>query len=183
MFKRKLVMIPLFILLIVGIPFGVYYYLDSQTSTSTASGSKNNDGDSQKSGNAAISKAQDVEKGAEGENPFNESMTEPIAENIMMQYIHAMSHQKVSASEKWSYFRLTDDRVSYLLDQLEMKDYKHEKVYKDILTRWSEEDFSEVDHDHNEIWNLQDGSVGEAKGILSEKEEEAFIQKQNKESR
>jgi hypothetical protein len=181
MFKRKLVMIPILILLIVGIPFGVYYYLDSQTSV--ASGPKSNESDSQKSGSAPVSKAQDVEKRADGENPFNESMKEPIGENIMMQYIHAMSHQKVAASEKWSYYRLTDARIIYLLEQLEMKDYKHERLYKDILTRWSEEDFSGIDNDHNEIWSLQDGSVGEATGILSKKEEEAFIQKQNKESR
>lgn len=43
----------------------------------------------------------------------------------------------------------------------------------EILNRWKKGDFSAVDRDHNIIWNIQDGSVGEAKGIMTK---EQFIE-------
>lgn len=46
----------------------------------------------------------------------------------------------------------------------------------EILNRWKKGDFSAVDRDHNIIWNIQDGSVGEAKGIMTKEQEEQFIE-------
>ncbi|WP_146116194.1 DUF6241 domain-containing protein [Paenibacillus sp. AR247] len=36
-------------------------------------------------------------------------------------------------------------------------------------------DFSTVDDDHNFLWMIENGSIGKAKGILTQKEEKEFI--------
>jgi Family of unknown function (DUF6241) len=124
-----------------------------------------------------------VNTGESNENPFNEEVAIPLAETVLQQYIHAMSHQKVEAEEKWSFYKMTDDRIQFLLDQLEVEDYEHEDLYRTILLKWQEDDLSSVDDDHNEIWNLQGGTVGEATGILTNEEENQYLQKQKSEKR
>jgi hypothetical protein len=128
------------------------------------------------------------EKGKSGNesgstNPFEENVKTPLSESLMQQYIHAMSHQKVQAKEKWSFFKITDERIDFLLNQLEVNIYKHDRLYREILTSWKEGDFSDAADQHNTVWELQDGSIGEASGVLSPEAEEAYLQKQNKESR
>lgn len=93
--------------------------------------------------------------------------------------IHQMSHQKVQAEEKWGMIPLSKERVTRLRDVVESNkaNLKHENAYLDILNRWSEDDFSRVDLDHNNIWALQNGTVGRATGILSYEEELRFISK------
>lgn len=117
------------------------------------------------------------------ENPFEKKVKTPLNEKLVQQYIHAMSHQKVQAEEKWSFFKITDERIDFLLNQLQMNKYEHEDLYASILNSWKDGDFSEAVKHHNSIWKLQDGTIGEATGLLSSKAEEAFLQKQNKESR
>jgi hypothetical protein len=116
-------------------------------------------------------------------NPFEPNVKTPLSENLIQQYIHAMSHQKVQADEKWSFFKITDQRIDFLLNQLDVNNYEHERIYKEILTSWKEGDFSNAASHHNAVWELQDGSVGKARGVLSSEEEEVYLQKQNKEMR
>jgi hypothetical protein len=122
-------------------------------------------------------------KVSKGGNPFGEEVKTPLSENLMQQYIHAMSHQKVAAKEKWSFFEITDERIDYLLNQLEINKYKHEGTYEDILTSWKEGDFSDAVSDHNKVWRIQEGTIGKATGLLSSKEEEAYVNKQKREKR
>lgn len=117
------------------------------------------------------------------ENPFGEKVSTPLSEGLMQQYIHAMSHQKVEADEKWSFFEITDDRIDFLLSQLEVSKYKHEHTYKEILISWKDGDFSEAVNHHNAVWRIQEGTVGLATGLLSSKEEESYIKSRKKESR
>ncbi|MGM0753087.1 MAG: DUF6241 domain-containing protein [Bacillota bacterium] len=117
------------------------------------------------------------------ENPFGEKVKTPLSENLIQQYIHAMSHQKVKAKEKWSFFEITDERIDYLLGQLEINNYKNEQTYKDILTSWKEGDFSGAVGDHNVIWRMQNGNIGKATGMLSANEEKKYIESQKKEKR
>lgn len=90
-----------------------------------------------------------------------------------------MSHQKVKAEDKWGFFEMTEERINWLRESLEqeaiMSHLTDADVYLDILNRWHEGDFSEVDQDHNAIWRLQGGSIGKATGILSEEKEEHYI--------
>jgi Family of unknown function (DUF6241) len=120
---------------------------------------------------------------AKDRNPFGEKVKTPLSEVLMQQYIHAMSHQKVQAKEKWSYFRITDERLNFLLSQLEINKYEHEETYKEILTSWKDEDFSDAVSDHNKIWRIQEGTIGKATGLLSPKAEEAYISEQKREKR
>jgi hypothetical protein len=116
-------------------------------------------------------------------NPFEKSVKTPLKETYIQQYIHAMSHQKVEANEKWSFFKITDERIDFLLGQLDVNKYKNEGIYKDILLSWKEGDFSNAASQHNRIWRMQEGTIGKASGLLSPKEEEVFLQEQNRESR
>lgn len=108
------------------------------------------------------------------EEDFAFDMSELAVQNA----IHHMSHQKVEADKKWGVLPLTVDRVDRLLEvvQHNRDDYKHGSVYEEILLKWQNKNFTNVDDDHNAIWELQDGSIGRATGILSAKEEQAFIE-------
>ncbi|WP_061810726.1 DUF6241 domain-containing protein [Rossellomorea vietnamensis] len=117
------------------------------------------------------------------ENPFGEKVKTPLSEKLILQYIHAMSHQKVKAEEKWSFFEISDERIDYLLAQLEVNKYNHESTYNEILSRWKDGNFSEAVSDHNTIWRIQDGNVGIATDLLSSKEEKAYLESRKKESR
>jgi hypothetical protein len=93
--------------------------------------------------------------------------------------IHHMSHQKVEAEKKWGAILITQERVQRLYDVVlaNEAEYEHSQKYLQILERWLEGDFSKAVNDHNAIWTLQGGNVGEATGLLSAKEEEDFIEK------
>ncbi|AYP68843.1 hypothetical protein BpsM61_00069 [Bacillus phage vB_BpsM-61] len=91
--------------------------------------------------------------------------------------IHHMSHQKIEANQKWGAIEITQERIetlSQIIDDREDR-LKSYDTYREILDRWIVGDFSQADKDHNKIWKLQGGTVGEATGIASEKEEQAFI--------
>ncbi len=117
----------------------------------------------------------------------DEGIKEPIEEEFPMTMldsqiadkIHAMSHQKIEADEKWGFLPLTTERVTRLIDVIETNknEYSNSGLYLRILTRWSENDFSEIDRDHNEIWSLKGGTIGRATGILSYEEELEYIEK------
>jgi hypothetical protein len=100
-----------------------------------------------------------------------------MGESEMQESIHYMSHQKVIADKKWGMIPLTKDRVKRLINVVQKNENKYEDsdVYLDILNRWNNSDFSQIDEDHNDIWHLQNGTVGIARGILSVDEEKEFI--------
>ncbi|WP_246001333.1 DUF6241 domain-containing protein [Oceanobacillus piezotolerans] len=112
----------------------------------------------------------------DGLNPFGDSthMSE-LTSYHYNEYIHGMSHQKVKASEKWGFYEIHPTRINWLLEGLETVDVDNEEIYQDILERWRAKDFSRVDKDHNQIWKIQNGTIGEASGILSPEEEQAYI--------
>ncbi|UYL93873.1 hypothetical protein PK21_gp30 [Geobacillus phage vB_GthS_PK2.1] len=91
--------------------------------------------------------------------------------------IHKMSHQKVLADVKWGAIKITKKRLetlSKIIDQ--NKDHlEHYDLYRDILDRWLEGDFSRADEDHNAIWELQGGTIGKAYGVQTKEEEQEFI--------
>jgi hypothetical protein len=116
-------------------------------------------------------------------NPFEENVKTPLNETYIQQYIHAMSHQKVQAKEKWSFYEITEGRINFLLKQLEVNKYENESLYWQILTSWKEGDFSNAVSHHNSIWRLQDGTIGKATSLLGPEAEESFLQEQKKESR
>lgn len=127
---------------------------------------------------ASTSEEEEVVKvDTEAPNPFGKNSTqEELTDEDYRNYLHKMSHQKVIADEKWGFYEITSERIDWLWQGLDKADLKNKNVYREILERWREDDFSKVDQDHNAIWQLQGGTIGEATGILSPEEEEAFLQ-------
>lgn len=112
-------------------------------------------------------------------NPFNQKQKqEELTDRHYQDYIHKMSHQKVIADTKWGFYLITDERIEWLLESLEITydSLDDGKIYRDILSKWKNGDFSKVDQDHNMIWNIQGGSIGKATGILNKEEEENYIE-------
>ncbi|WP_052455567.1 DUF6241 domain-containing protein [Bhargavaea cecembensis] len=103
---------------------------------------------------------------------------EPPDEERMMQDLHRMTHQKIDAKQKWGALQITRRRIDEMLRTVEEGNYAHGDLYRDILTKWQEGDFSNTVEAHNAIWDLQDGTVGKAKRLLTREEEEDFIRRQ-----
>lgn len=112
-------------------------------------------------------------------NPFGERKEiSDLTDSNYQDYIHKMSHQKVIADTKWGFHEITDERIYWLLEGMAELQLEYADVYQRILAKWADGDFLEVDNDHNTIWKLQGGTVGEATGILSEEDEGEFIKSQ-----
>ncbi|WP_163527202.1 DUF6241 domain-containing protein [Halobacillus ihumii] len=110
------------------------------------------------------------------ENPFGQNIgVDELTGDDLRRYIHGMSHQKVKANEKWWFYEISDQRIEWLLHSLDESDISNDELYRVILERWQEGDFSQVVEDHNFIWGLEDGIVGKATRILSEEEERVYI--------
>ncbi|MCM3709379.1 DUF6241 domain-containing protein [Sporosarcina luteola] len=110
----------------------------------------------------------------EKEFPF--SMTELDVQTA----IHGMSHQKIRADgdDKWDLLLMTPERIERLIVVVEANNIRYRKkqdIYLSILNRWKNNDFSQVDIDHNLVWELQNGDKGRAVGILTTEEEIKFI--------
>ncbi|WP_025783462.1 DUF6241 domain-containing protein [Sporosarcina sp. D27] len=128
-----------------------------------------------------ISKSPILQIDEKNRQPVEKEFPMNMSEYDVQVAIHAMSHQKVKAEDKWISIVMTSDRVNRLLEIVKAKDERFEKngpLYLEILQRWASGDFSKVDQDHNAIWQLQGGTVGRATGILTEQQEEDFIAEQ-----
>lgn len=116
----------------------------------------------------------------DGRNPFGGIITgTELTDKEYQKYIHGMAHQKVKADEKWTFFEIHPVRISWLLEHLETNELEHKNVYENILSRWAKGDFSNAVHDHNKIWEMQRGTVGKAKRLLSPEEESTYLKENN----
>ncbi|WP_226086049.1 DUF6241 domain-containing protein [Mesobacillus sp. S13] len=107
-----------------------------------------------------------------GEKLFNEEMTDAQVKKA----IHLLSHQKVKAVEKWGAEEITQEKIDLLLQVVEGSSFYNRDLYLRILTAWAKGDFSRADLDHNAVWELQEGTVGRATGLLTPEEENLFIE-------
>jgi len=100
-----------------------------------------------------------------------------LTEYEVQSAIHHMTHQKVAAEKKWGALLITEERVKRLYEVAVANEgeYDYGSTYIQILERWVEGDFSKAVHDHNTIWKLQGGNVGEATGLLSAEQEKKYI--------
>lgn len=114
-----------------------------------------------------------------GLNPFGQLITiEQLTDVDYQEYIHGMSHQKVKAEQKWGFYQINAERINWLLAGLNNTSLQYSDVYQSILEKWASGDFSTADKDHNKIWQIQGGTIGEATGLLSPEEEKAYIESQ-----
>ncbi|MEH7460058.1 PRK06770 family protein [Bacillus sp. JJ1127] len=91
--------------------------------------------------------------------------------------LHEMAHQKVKADQKWGYIFITQERIESLLEIVKSNDLGHTNTYVDILERWNQGKYEKVDKDHNTIWKLQSGNLGEGKGVMSQAEQKELVDK------
>ncbi|PHG67584.1 PRK06770 family protein [Bacillus toyonensis] len=89
--------------------------------------------------------------------------------------LHEMAHQKTKAEQKWGYIFITQERIESLLEIINSNDVAQKNTYVDILERWKQGKYEKVDVDHNKIWKLQSGNLGEGKGIMSQAEQKELI--------
>ncbi|MEF2093070.1 DUF6241 domain-containing protein [Bacillus sp. CFBP9009] len=112
-----------------------------------------------------------------GAAPVEEEYSMKMSEEEIQNAIHVMSHQKVEAEDKWGFVPITSERIEQLIAVIEKNEYREQYLYLGILNGWKNNDFSNVDEDHNDIWKLQGGNIGKARGILTPEEEKAYIEK------
>lgn len=103
---------------------------------------------------------------------FSENMTEAQVKRA----IHLLSHQKIRAEEKWGAEEVTQEKIELLLKEVQENNFRDTDLYFRILTAWAKGDFSRADLDHNAVWELQEGTVGRATGLLTPEEEKVFIE-------
>ena len=85
--------------------------------------------------------------------------------------IHKMTHQKVKAEIKWGSLEITKERINNMLTTAEESVYQYKDFYIETLSAWQRGDFTNAVQVHNVIWKSQDGSIGIATGLLTEREE------------
>lgn len=95
-------------------------------------------------------------------------------EDEVLDVMNKMTHQFVIADDKWGAIEMTPERIDELIEIVSVNNYSNKEKILMILENWKKGNFAKVDEDHNIIWNMQGGNIGEAKGIMSEKEQEAF---------
>jgi hypothetical protein len=150
---------------------GLYMYLSAKDSEPKAKPTLNIKEDQTPKGEKMI---EVTEKRSE---PVEEEFPMEMDEYDVQDAIHGMTHQKIVADDKWGFIPLTQERVKRLIVVVEKNGAEYEKsgLYMHILNRWLNGDFTEIDKEHNAIWELQGGNVGKATGIMSAEEEKAFI--------
>lgn len=118
---------------------------------------------------------EDQEIDSQVENEFPVEITKADVQNA----IHSMSHSKVYATEKWRYLEPTQARIDRLVDVVKRDKniFDLSDLYRSILKKWQVGDFSNAVSDHNSIWDLQGGTVGEATRLLTEEVEAEYRKK------
>lgn len=96
-------------------------------------------------------------------------------EQQLITFMHKMTHQKIEASDKWGAERMDQVTIEEVLKKIGESNYPNKWTLREIAERWEDGDFSMVDKDHNQFWEMQSGNIGKAKGILSPAEEQKFI--------
>lgn len=159
---------------VVTVCFGFlgYIFFDMMNPKATSTSAQKVSEEDEKSTNTKEVVAEEV---VMNNNPFGHEQAS-LSEEDILNYMHGMSHQKVIADEKWLHYEMTDERIVYLTNVVEKGQYEHEELLLDILTRWKEGDFSQADDDHNEIWSLQGGTIGKATGIMSDEQEQQYLE-------
>ncbi len=89
--------------------------------------------------------------------------------------LHEMAHQKVKADQKWGYIFITQERIESLIEIVKSSNLNQKNAYIDILERWKQGEYKKVDADHNTIWKLQSGNLGEGKGVMSQEEQKELV--------
>jgi hypothetical protein len=106
---------------------------------------------------------------------FETGLTNKSYELDVINVMHKMTHQKVRSEDKWGAVPMTLEIINEVISVIESNNYDNKDDLLRIAKKWKDHDYEDIVQDHNYFWALQDGTIGEAYGILSATEEEEFI--------
>src|SRR5690625_2945227 len=150
MYKKILGLMLLILILVIGAFIAIIYF-DVNENYFTKEKETNSNAGIENENVSEVVKVGNVEKNEENidkyVNPFHEEYKqEELRDRHYQDYIHKMSHQKVIADTKWGFYKITNERIDWLLGSLE-KTYdslNEGKIYRDILTKWIKDRKSDV---------------------------------------
>lgn len=89
---------------------------------------------------------------------------------------HAMANTLIKADHIWDTVPMNKINVDKLLALIQkLSDGKEKTKLQAIAQKWKKSDFTEVDKDHNTVWNMLDGTTGKATGIKKDEVEKAVL--------
>ncbi|MBM7572913.1 DUF6241 domain-containing protein [Aquibacillus albus] len=104
----------------------------------------------------------------------------PLNENIkeyqFLDNIHLMTHQKVYADEKWGSAEITKERIVKMREIIYEKDFANEQFLSSALSQWEQGNFENAVDVHNYIWEQRNGTAGKATRLLTDEEEQEYIE-------
>lgn len=78
-----------------------------------------------------------------------------------------MSNSKIIAEDNqiWGLLPMDSNDISTLKNLIEKVDYKDKDYLLEVLSRWKNNDFSQVVTEHNYFWKKLGGTIGKAISI------------------
>ena len=110
-----------------------------------------------------------------GENGGGISLGPNTTEDEIIALMHYMTHQKVKAYDKWGAFEMSSENIDKITKIVEKSDFDRKTPLLNMLNKWKAGNFNEAVEDHNYLWKIQGGTIGEAYELMSEKEEAQFV--------
>lgn len=103
--------------------------------------------------------------------------SETMNEAQLQFFLHEMTHSKVYAEDKWGEARpISQENIDSLLAVVAASDFKDRAYYRRTLEEWQDGDFMNAVDVHNKIWHLHGGTIGKATRLMTQEEENAYIQ-------
>lgn len=126
-----------------------------------------------------IEKSDDKAVAAEKDDEKVDSDDLKMREGELQVYMHQMTHQKITASEKKGAVEMTPEHIDGLLTIVNAyaDQYEHSDFYLATLTKWKEGNFSNAIDVHNTIWDWHKGTVGRATGFMTPEQEQDFVER------
>ncbi|WP_058306447.1 DUF6241 domain-containing protein [Gracilibacillus massiliensis] len=160
---------------VIGFAIFIIFALVSENSADEASQDETNEKEVTESVADKESKQQDQESIQEEVQEVDEEKI--LSENSFMNTLHKMTHQKIHAEEKWGAVEITQDRIDLMLNIAKDSTFTHRDFYMQALTAWQTGNFSNAVEVHNYIWERQNGTIGRASRLLTEEEEQQYVEK------
>jgi len=106
---------------------------------------------------------------------YDTGLAEDSTEAEVIDVMHKMTHQKVRAEKKHGAIPMVEDTINQVYDLVLNSSFPNKEKMLEIADKWKNGWFDTIDSDHNFFWELQDGQIGKAYGVLSRDEEKTFI--------
>lgn len=170
--KKTFIYVLVLMLVMLGISWGVWSILSDREAQL-----KTNQAAKEVFGEEALSAKSEKKKKTEADSSQKKNAEAELpTEKAFRQTIHAMTHQKIVAEDKWSHVQITEKRISSLLDIAERSEYRDKEYYLTELKKWEQGNFENSVELHNHVWIKLGGTVGKAEKLMTEKQEKKYIE-------